>query len=537
MNEKAAEWLRTAVCIALPILCLFAVLKGIGIESSVDSREVEQSLRIDQLWEQYSSQDGSVQEYRYRISGEDSVDSWQKEGELWLSMKTYLDEFEIYLGDRMIYQYSDIYGINGGNQHMIRLPSDTGGKQLVIRARHLERQKKAPDIKAYLGTENSIWTRLLNSNFYALIFGVFMAFLGLATLIGSVFFSKRTARGTGMGLRWISGFIFAAGLWVVTDSELLLFVTDKMSLISLLSFFSFMVMPAFLLRFISYMFGRKPLLVWLPRLFFFMAAMYLLNYLHPVIPGFLLLLPVHLGCFAAMVGMLFMGIRMLKKQKNAEVVRMMQGFAFLSIFSLGAFILFYIDSTSQYAVLYCIGICLFCLCLIISAFTRIWGQIEENANNLAYKRLAYTDTMTGLLNRTAYMEEEQKPLEGGCIYIILDINNLKIINDRYGHRNGDLLIITAAQYIKKYFSHMGECYRIGGDEFLVICKGCSAVQAAGVIEDMQLQIQKDNDRKDIPLRIAAGYAEQLKQDTAETLFQKADHCMYENKEIMKREGI
>lgn len=531
--------MRAAICIVFAVLGIFAVNIGIGIEPSVDSRDVERSFRIDQLWEQYASQDGSVLEYRFRIN-ESGGDRWMEEETLWLSMKTYLEEFDIYLGDRMICQFSDIYGIKGGSQHMVRLPSDAAGQELVIRVQEPERLDKTPGIKAYLGTEYSIWTRLLKSNLYALIFGVFMAFLCLANLICSVFFSKGASRETGRSLWCLSAFIFTAGLWVVTDSELLLFVTDETSLISLLSFLSFMVMPAFLLKFIRYMFGKKKILIWLPRLFFFMAALYLINYLNPVIPGFLLLLPVHLGCFAAIVDVLAIGAGLLKnreKQKDAEVLKIMQGFVLLSVFSLAAFIMFYIDTTSQYAVLYCIGICLFCLCLLTAAFMRVWDQIEENANNQAYKRLAFTDTMTGLLNRTAYMEEEQKPLERGCVYIILDINNLKYINDRFGHRNGDLLIITAAEYIKKFFSHMGKCYRIGGDEFLVICKGCSAAQAADAIEDMQMQIQQDNDRKNIPLQIAAGCAAQQGRDTAETLFQKADHCMYENKEIMKREGI
>ena len=152
---------------------------------------------------------------------------------------------------------------------------------------------------------------------------------------------------------------------------------------------------------------------------------------------------------------------------------------------------------------------------------------------LAYKSLAYTDPMTGLLNRTAYMEEERLPLSQGCIYILLDINNLKQINDQYGHRQGDQLIIRAARHIQRCFREEGSCYRIGGDEFLVILKKSSEAQVVSDLSAMKKQILEENEMSGETLTIAAGYAVQQEDDTAETLFQRADHCMYRNKEEMK----
>ena len=87
--------------------------------------------------------------------------------------------------------------------------------------------------------------------------------------------------------------------------------------------------------------------------------------------------------------------------------------------------------------------------------------------------LAYRDSLTGVKNKTAYIEaesrfEEQMRLGRPEFAVaVLDINGLKRINDTYGHDFGDMLIINACRIICKVFQH-SPVYRIGGDEFAVI---------------------------------------------------------------------
>lgn len=527
MNKRILIIVKRSCWILLAVLGVLAAVKGFAVPSSVENQKRDGLVEIHQVWEKYLAEDGSVLEYRYRIREDAEEDEW-------LCMKTYLEEFRIYLDGVVLYDYSDIYGMNGGSQHIIRLPEDCAGQNMVIRVMNPDNRAKNLSIKAYLGSENEIWQKLFWNNMYALVFGIFMLLLGATALVAARFFRKSAVKDMEMNLLSLCGFIFAAGIWVVTDSALLLFVTDKTAIVSLISFVSFMFMPALLLKFINFMLDGKRNLVFLCNLFFVMAAVYLIDFIHPVILGYYLLFLVHFGCVLGIGIVLKEAFKKLEKQRRPEILKIVQGFVLLSVFSVLAFVWFYIDPTSQYAVMYCIGIFLFCLCLIVAVLIKVWGQVEENANTLAYKRLAYTDLMTGLLNRTAYMEEERKPLEEGCAYIILDINNLKQINDRYGHRSGDRLIITAAEYIKKSFGQQGKCYRIGGDEFLVICRSCSEEQTANAVAALQEQIKNETGEKGISLQIAAGYAVQRQEDTAESLFQRADNCMYENKEKMKR---
>ncbi|MDR3139556.1 MAG: GGDEF domain-containing protein [Treponema sp.] len=90
-----------------------------------------------------------------------------------------------------------------------------------------------------------------------------------------------------------------------------------------------------------------------------------------------------------------------------------------------------------------------------------------------HKKMAYTDLLTGLNNRTAF-ELDKKRIQGNLknytplVMLMFDLNNLKEVNDTLGHSKGDLYLVTAAHLIQKHFGLYGECYRIGGDEFCVI---------------------------------------------------------------------
>lgn len=90
------------------------------------------------------------------------------------------------------------------------------------------------------------------------------------------------------------------------------------------------------------------------------------------------------------------------------------------------------------------------------------------------EQMGKTDMLTGLGNRFAYSDDAeryvQSHLPDDLTYVYLDVNELKRTNDTLGHHAGDELITGAAECIKKVFGQVGSCYRMGGDEFVVLCK-------------------------------------------------------------------
>ncbi len=88
-----------------------------------------------------------------------------------------------------------------------------------------------------------------------------------------------------------------------------------------------------------------------------------------------------------------------------------------------------------------------------------------------------SDELTGLLNRRAYVDRIQALEESNesedIVYISMDVNGLKVVNDNLGHVAGDELIRGAATCMKQCFKKYGDAYRTGGDEFIAIIKASS----------------------------------------------------------------
>lgn len=105
-------------------------------------------------------------------------------------------------------------------------------------------------------------------------------------------------------------------------------------------------------------------------------------------------------------------------------------------------------------------------CCIMYMFSKVMKEKYEK-EKLLY--ISNTDALTGCLNRHAYETDINKlDLKKEWIYISLDLNSLKHINDTYGHDVGDEMICAAATCMMASFGEFGRVYRIGGDEFAVI---------------------------------------------------------------------
>ena len=103
------------------------------------------------------------------------------------------------------------------------------------------------------------------------------------------------------------------------------------------------------------------------------------------------------------------------------------------------------------------------LVMIVRRMTIRLINEQKNANS---------DSMTQLSNRRAYETDikryDDKRYEDLLVYVSMDLNGLKTVNDNRGHEAGDELIKGAADCMKRCFGNYGELYRIGGDEFAAL---------------------------------------------------------------------
>ena len=151
--------------------------------------------------------------------------------------------------------------------------------------------------------------------------------------------------------------------------------------------------------------------------------------------------------------------------------------------------------------------------------------------------------MTGLKNRAAFIDDSNRDAHtpGAVSYIMIDANNLKKVNDSLGHKRGDELLTTVARCmeagVKKYAGN-GRCYRIGGDEFVILLNNATKQDTKECMQRVKEALAEADKKTDIPISAAMGYAwsDDPDKDT-EKLLQNADAQMYENKQMMKKGKI
>ncbi|QWC00518.1 diguanylate cyclase [Mycoplasmatota bacterium] len=146
------------------------------------------------------------------------------------------------------------------------------------------------------------------------------------------------------------------------------------------------------------------------------------------------------------------------------------------------------------------------------------------------------DFLTGLFNRR-YFVDKFSSLDSNLSYplglMMLDLNGLKLLNDAYGHVNGDQALKKTAEIIKLYSPQNATVARIGGDEFAIIIPKSTDT----LLKTIKINIQSNLSKvkiHNIPLSIAIGYDTcESNDDDLEKLMKSAEHLMYMNK---AREG-
>ena len=157
--------------------------------------------------------------------------------------------------------------------------------------------------------------------------------------------------------------------------------------------------------------------------------------------------------------------------------------------------------------------------------------------------LAFQDSLTGVRNKMAYdnyIAELESRIENGEIksygIAILDTNNLKEINDTYGHENGNAYLVNSCKLICQIFAH-SPVFRIGGDEFLVVLTGKDLENHHELMsqlkESMDLTKKASFPWKQISIACGLGIADYAKATTIADTFNKADKNMYINKREIK----
>lgn len=179
--------------------------------------------------------------------------------------------------------------------------------------------------------------------------------------------------------------------------------------------------------------------------------------------------------------------------------------------------------------------CLLGLCQDVTDAMRIKREYTEKL--VQVQNMAEIDFLTGIKNKNAYKERVslmdkriKKNRQPEFAIVVLDVNDLKLINDTEGHEAGDKYICDACNLICQTFKR-SPVYRIGGDEFVVISQDEDYARSDELINSI-LQHNEDAIANG-GLVIACGMAKYNHENSVTEVFESADKKMYENKKYLK----
>ena len=530
-------WLFAAIftVLFLYILCSFQL--------NIDGKEPKQGYvritdyEVENLSDSKAPQ-GIIQ--RYTFVSEQIKDSFCD-----LIFYSVHQEVKVYIDGEQVYSLAadkhNAFGHTPGSiWNTIRLSEKNNGK--VIQIDFIPVYDSAIDAipTVYLGERYDIMNSIVLRNLPAMLLSAIAILAGIVYLCFVLYAFRR---GTGNSNMIMLGvFSILIGLWKLVDMEIFSFFVRGHLIETYLPLFTLVLACVPYIIFIRGMHTTKKHWAWYVPCVICYISMFLeivLQLLH--IADFReSLVLTHLCILSIVIVVVVMVIYEIRKNGMDKHLKTNVFCICGCTVGLGVDMLIYYYTKGQGALL-CgmLGVVIYIFVLGLNSMQEMRKLIAIGQEAQKYEKLAYHDEMTGVYNRTAYADfigkEDFTPDK--TIVAMFDLNNLKRCNDEFGHHQGDIYIKTCAGLIAEQFSDIGNCYRIGGDEFCVLMQGVSLELCKNRVATLYNKVKKENEKKliDVNMEVACGYVlydKRIDYDIQDTV-RRADKMMYKEKYNMK----
>jgi len=179
---------------------------------------------------------------------------------------------------------------------------------------------------------------------------------------------------------------------------------------------------------------------------------------------------------------------------------------------------------------------------LLGSLSVLTDRTEERRRELALRRAAVTDGLTGIFNRSGFIAEMVRELQAARTHgvplslLVLDIDSFKSVNDRFGHLTGDLTIRRFVEAVQASAGAVGPFGRIGGEEFALALPGMAEDEAFACAERIREAVGRvsipDGDGGVFGITASIGTAALRPEDRSfESLYSRADAGLYEAKRL------
>lgn len=521
---------------------LYAVYAAFSFHNDINTRTEDHEVAI---WDDQMdmTQEGDVYYYRRVLPGEDTDEKVIVYNTVHMYLEVFIDGDKVY---ELKAEEGRAVRTTGFYWNTISLTEADAGKEIVFQVTPVYHDSK-PKGNFFYGTYHEIEHKILAERIFRFVVAVIIALAGFVMLFYGFFVVKK-----GHDAEMIMQFaIFATmlGIWSISETQILDWIFPGSMLIVFVSHLMLMTMPIPFILFLRHMYHNGESKIWdiccyincvviAVRVILQIAGLYDLR-------ETLLMTHIYLLLFVAVI--VVMTIREVVGNEFTAQVKINSICVMVILVSTVLELAIYRFSNKS-TPLGSIGFLVYIIVMGIVNVRRSRKLMEQARESALYRKLAFTDELTGLSNRTAFKEDLEKRMKPDkatgvekilpTVVYMFDLNDLKKCNDTYGHDYGDQYIRMAADAIKKLFSQDGRCYRIGGDEF---CAWAPYISMDEVNEKLSL-LEKDVKELNkkgfvVTVSIAAGYAVYEESEDGGGLYstmKRADTMMYERKQDYKK---
>ena len=166
-------------------------------------------------------------------------------------------------------------------------------------------------------------------------------------------------------------------------------------------------------------------------------------------------------------------------------------------------------------------------------------ELEQKEKLQSAMKMAYTDPLTGVKSKNAFVEAEEqmnKRIAEGSVsefsIVIFDLNDLKQINDSFGHESGDVYIRDACKLICSCFKH-SPIFRVGGDEFIALLEGEDYSNQDDLLKKFESQNLQNMKQDRLVVAYGCSRYDPLQDKNVQSVSERADKNMYLKKKELK----
>ncbi len=465
--------------------------------------------------------------------------------------------FKVYLDEELIYEpsvpESKLYTDSPGtNWNYVKLLKEYAGKRLEFRLMKVYESGSSSIDYLCLGEPARTIMDVIKGKLVAFITCILTLFVGVVLIILDIPINMRKQKNH--ELLYLGLFSLSVATWCLAETYLLQFYFGNSRIIQILSCSSLMLISIPMILYLDVAFGLQKRIATNVMVYISFGIIVLQLFLHLTKIADLheTLHFTHAVLVMAALALIYTIVRNTvnaHKLYTKNVYSILRGIGLigLSVATGLDVVRFYLAKGSDSAMFVRIGLLIFIICFGSSSLEHIMSVIKMSAQAELISKLAYQDGLTRIGNRTAFEErltelEKIKDEVQAIAVVMFDVNDLKKINDGMGHQVGDLMLVETAVKMNDAFTEQnGECFRIGGDEFVVLLSGENVQQRydAG-IEWFTKLLEEYNEKNDTQFKISIAYGCSIYDSTQSDktladIYKQADMLMYENKRLIKQQ--